>query len=72
MIDMKLFDSYKVASLLPDDIFKNLCLKAVQTEVSDFNTEDINPVQKLINTEVNFDQNENYYRSIWKFYLDNE
>lgn len=71
-MDMKLFDSYKVASRLPYDIFKTICLKAVQTEVSDFAAEDQNTVQKIIGSDVNFDENENYYRTIWKYYLDNE
>ena len=29
-------------------------------------------MQKLINTEIVFDESDNYYRHTWKFYLDNE
>ena len=39
--------------------------------MSDFNTGQTE-VQKLINSEVIFDKNDNYYRQVWKFYLDNE
>lgn len=52
-MDLKLFDTYKVASRLPYDIFQNICKNAVQPEVSDFSAEqqhngDANPVHKLI------------------------
>ena len=36
-LDLKLFDNYKVASRLPPDIFRTICLRATHAEVSEFN-----------------------------------
>lgn len=53
-MDLKLFDTYKVASRLPYDIFQTICKNAAQPEVSDFSAEQAhaqqaNPVHKIIN-----------------------
>ena len=80
-LDLKLFDNYKVASRLPPDIFRTICLRATQAEVSEFNATEGLPlltrqqeseVQRLISQDVEYDENDNYYRQVWKFYLDNE
>lgn len=76
-MDLNLFDTYKVASRLPPDIFRTVCLRAAQSEVSEFrpiegapNSESV--VQKVISQDVEYDSDENYYRHVWKYYLDNE
>ena len=78
-MDLSLFEHYKVASKLPENIFQQICQNAAFTqEVSDFdpskpsNEAEENIVQKLIQQEIRYDENDNYYRHMWKFYLDNE
>lgn len=36
------------------------------------NALDENELRKLIKQDVLYDENDNYYRHVWKFYLDNE
>ena len=46
-MDYRLFDSYKVASQLPPDIFKQICQEAIKPSISEFQVEGNNPKTML-------------------------
>lgn len=80
-IDFKLFETYKVASKLPDDIFKNMCRDQLQKRITAFTTEadqegdqsaDVEIENALRGKDLDFDPKVNYYKLFWRSYLDNE
>ena len=73
-LNMTLFEKYKVASKLPHDAFQNICMQAAEEDVSCFSPEGnkLTVLQELVNREIKYESGENYYRQVWKFYLDNE
>lgn len=77
-MNLRLFENYKVASKLPDEIFKNICKEAVYHPViTEFSAEpgqsqSKNTIADIINDEVTFNSENNYYRQTWRVFLDNE
>ena len=71
-MDMDVFETYKVGSKLPIDAMQQICKKAVLQEVSEFNQTEPTQLQRMIGGDVVYDRKSNYYRQVWKFYLDNE
>ena len=77
-INLRLFENYKVASKLPADIFKIICKEAVsQPVISEFSAEPGYPQTKdliadIINDETTYNRESNYYRQMWRVFLDNE
>ena len=77
-MNLRLFENYKVASKLPDEIFKKICKEAVYHPViTEFSAEpgqsqSKNTIADIINDEVAFNSENNYYRQTWRVFLDNE
>ena len=71
-MDLDLFETYKVGSKLPTDAMQQICKKAVLQEISEFNQSEPTQLQRMIGADVVYDRKSNYYRQVWKFYLDNE
>ena len=75
--NFKLFETYKVASKLPDDIFQTMCHDQLSKRISAFTTEEPEKEEQEIENALsgkalNFDPKTNYYRMFWRSYLDNE